>query len=57
MTPFRLVIVVGCVLALTGAGYLSYYGIGRESRDLAPSVASIRTGSPGGGYGVVGWIK
>ncbi|MBO6602987.1 hypothetical protein [Boseongicola sp. H5] len=56
MTPFRVVILVGCSLALMGAGYLSYYGIGRESRDIA-TAASIRAGSPGGGYNSLGRIK
>ncbi len=48
----RLVIITGCILALGGASYLSYYGVARESRDLAASTQSIRTGSSGGGGGV-----
>ena len=58
MNPFRLVIISGCVVALLGAGYLSYYGVGRETRDLTPSAPSIRSGSStGGGYGFFGRIK
>ncbi|MEJ6390662.1 hypothetical protein [Gymnodinialimonas ulvae] len=51
MTPIRLIIIGGAVVALLGASYLSYYGVGRESRDLAASTQSIRTGSSGGGSG------
>ncbi|MBF9043377.1 hypothetical protein HKCCE4037_08565 [Rhodobacterales bacterium HKCCE4037] len=51
MNPIRLVIIGGAVMALMGASYMSYYGVGRESRDLAASTQSIRTGSSGGGSG------
>ena len=44
---FRLVFLIGCLLALGGAGYLSYYGAFRESTDVS---RSIRTGSHGGGF-------
>lgn len=44
MTPFRLVVAFGAALATSGAGYLGYYGIGRESSGLD---RSIRTGSAG----------
>lgn len=60
MGPFRLIILGGAVMALMGASYLSYYGVGRESRDLAASTQSIRTGSTGGGSGgfaVFGRVK
>ncbi|WP_224813728.1 hypothetical protein [Hasllibacter sp. MH4015] len=59
MTPIRLIIIGGSVVALLGAGYLSYYGVGRESRDLAASTQSIRTGSSGtgGGFAAFGRIK
>ena len=49
MTPIKLVIIGGAVMALMGASYMSYYGVGRESRDLAASTQSIRTGSTTGG--------
>jgi hypothetical protein len=52
MGPIKLIIIGGAVMALTGATYLSYYGVGRESRDLAASTQSIRTGSSGGGGGI-----
>ncbi|MEJ6393764.1 hypothetical protein V8J82_10885 [Gymnodinialimonas sp. 2305UL16-5] len=61
MSPIRLIIFAGCALALMGAAYLSYYGVGRESRDLASSTQSIRTGSSGstggGGFAAFGRIK
>lgn len=59
MDPTRLIIIAGAVIALLGAGYLSYYGVGRESRDLAASTQSIRTGSSGsgGGFAAFGRIK
>jgi hypothetical protein len=58
MTPFRIVIILGCTATLLGAGYLSWYGVGRESRDLADSAASIRAGSAtGGGYSSFGRVK
>jgi len=55
----RLVIITGALLALIGAGYLSYYGVGRASGDLAASTQSIRTGSStgGGGFAFFGRIK
>lgn len=52
MSPIRIIIIGGAAMALMGASYLSYYGVGRESRDLAASTQSIRTGSSGGGGGV-----
>lgn len=55
MTPFRLVFIAGCLSALLGAAYLSYYGVGRESRDLTANVTSVRTGSGGGGGGFFGF--
>ena len=43
MAPIRLVIIAGAVVALLGASYLSYYGVGRETRDLAAAGApSVR---------------
>lgn len=61
MAPIRIIIIVGCGIALMGAAYLSYYGVGRESRDLASSTQSIRTGSSGssggGVFAVFGRIK
>lgn len=57
MTPFRVIFATACLTLLLGAGYLSYYGIGRESRDLAAGAASIRAGSPGGGYVGFGRVK
>ncbi|QXT40494.1 hypothetical protein [Gymnodinialimonas ceratoperidinii] len=60
MAPIRLIIIGGAVIALLGASYLSYYGVGRESRDLAaagpPSVRAGSTGS-GGGFFAFGRIK
>ncbi len=44
MSAFRIVIVAGAILVTGGAGYLSWYGIGRESGDL---VRSTRQGSVG----------
>ena len=44
MAPIRLIIIGGAVIALLGASYLSYYGVGRESRDL-----TVRSGSTGSG--------
>ncbi len=57
MNPFRLVIIVGCGIALLGAGYMSYYGVGLQSGDLAANAASLRAGSSGGGYNSLGRIK
>ncbi|OAN85028.1 hypothetical protein A8B78_05885 [Jannaschia sp. EhC01] len=59
MGPIRLVIIGGAVIALMGASYLSYYGVGRETRDLTASVPSVRTGSTGsgGGFFAFGRIK
>ncbi|GAB5448670.1 hypothetical protein [Gymnodinialimonas sp.] len=59
MGPIRLVIIGGAVIALLGAGYLSYYGVGRETRDLTASAPSVRTGSTGsgGGFFAFGRIK
>lgn len=57
MSPFRLVFLASCLAVLIGAGYLGYYGIGRESRDMTAAAASIRSGSPGGGYSGFGRIK
>lgn len=55
MTPFRLVILVGCLLALAGGGYVSYTGLGLHSYALGASPPSVRTGSPtGGGGGFIG---
>lgn len=47
------------MIALLGAGYLSYYGVGRETRDLAASAPSVRSGSTGsgGGFFAFGRIK
>ncbi len=56
MSPFRLAFLAGCTVALLGAVYLSYYGVGRESSGIA-TAASIRAGSPGGGYNSLGRIK
>ena len=49
----RLVMLGGAVMALMGASYLSYYGVGGASRDLAADTQSIRTGSTGGNRGGV----
>jgi hypothetical protein len=61
MNPFRLVIIAGCVTLLLGAGYMSWYGIGRASSDLSATAPSVRTGSTGtgttGGYGFFGRVK
>jgi hypothetical protein len=62
MAPIRLIIIGGAVIALLGASYLSYYGVGRESRDLTANTPSIRTGSAGssgsgGGFFAFGRIK
>lgn len=61
MTPFRLVIIAGCTTLLLGAGYMSWYGVGRASNDLTAAAPSVRTGSPGtgttGGYGFFGRVK
>ncbi|GAA5064456.1 hypothetical protein KUV65_08400 [Maritalea mobilis] len=58
MTPFRLVIILGCAAFLSGATYLSWFGVARESGDLAASAASIRAGSgTGGGYSSFGRVK
>ncbi len=59
MDPIRLIIVGGAVIALLGASYLSYYGVGRASTDLAASTQSIRTGSSGSGgmFAAFGRIK
>ncbi|MBL4628390.1 MAG: hypothetical protein JKY00_10210 [Roseicyclus sp.] len=57
MAPIRLIIIGGAVVALLGASYLSFYGVGRESRDLAANTQSIRAGSSGGGFFVFGRIK
>lgn len=56
MTPFRLIFLAGCLLALGGAAYLSWQGVGRESRDVV-TAQSLRVGSPGGGYNSLGRIK
>jgi hypothetical protein len=61
MSPFRLVILAGCATLLLGAGYMSWYGVGRASGDLTAAAPSVRTGSPGtgtaGGYGFFGRVK
>lgn len=59
MGPIRLVIIGGAVIAILGASYLSYYGVGRESRDLTASAPSVRSGSTGsgGGFFAFGRIK
>lgn len=61
MSPFRLVIIAGSLTLLMGAGYMSWYGIGRASGDLAAAAPSVRTGSTGtgtaGGYGFFGRVK
>ena len=61
MSPFRLVILAGCAVLLMGGGYMSYYGVGRESGDLSAAAPSVRTGSAttrtGGGYGFFGRVK
>lgn len=61
MTPFRLVIIVGCTSLVLGAGYMSWYGVGRTSGDLVAAAPSVRTGSLGtgmaGGYGFFGRVK
>ena len=44
MTPFRLVVALGALLATGGASYLGYYGIGRE---LGGIDRSVRAGSAG----------
>jgi hypothetical protein len=56
MNPFRMIIVGGAVVALLGASYLSFYGVGRAS-GLAESTQSIRTGSSGRGFSAFGRIK
>jgi hypothetical protein len=59
MTPIRLIIFGGAAIAFLGAGYLSYYGVARESRDLAAGAPSVRAGSTGsgGGFFAFGRIK
>lgn len=59
MAPIRLIIIGGAVIALLGASYLSYYGVARESRDLAANTPSVRSGSTGsgGGFFAFGRIK
>lgn len=57
MAPFRMIIIGGAVIAVLGASYLSFYGVGRASGDLAASTQSIRTGSSGGGFAAFGRIK
>ena len=44
MNVFRIVFLISTILVTGGAGYLSYYGIGRESGDLH---RSVRMGSAG----------
>lgn len=59
MGPTRLIIISGAVIALMGASYLSYYGVGRESRDLTANTPSVRAGSTGsgGGFFAFGRVK
>ncbi len=57
MAPIRMIILGGAVISLLGAGYMSFYGVGRASTDLGSSTQSIRTGSSGGGFAAFGRIK
>lgn len=57
MAPIRMIILGGAVISLLGAGYMSFYGVGRASTDLQTSTQSIRTGSSGGGFAAFGRIK
>lgn len=57
MAAFRIIIIGGAVVALLGASYLSFYGVGRASGNLEASTQSIRTGSSGGGFAAFGRIK
>lgn len=59
MAPIRMIIIGGAVIAMLGASYLSYYGVGRQSRDLTVNAQSVRTGSTGsrGGFFAFGRIK
>lgn len=59
MAPIRMIIIGGAVIAMLGASYLSYYGVGRQSRDFTASAASVRAGSTGsrGGIFAFGRIK
>ena len=51
---FRVAVIVLFSTAVAGTTYVSYHGIGRESRDLD---RSVRIGSPGGGYASGGRVK
>ncbi len=53
MNIIRLVFLLWAAATIAGGGYLSYYGIGRDSTDLD---TSVRTGSPGAG-GINGRVK
>ncbi|WP_202075761.1 hypothetical protein [Pseudooceanicola pacificus] len=46
MNLFRVVFLIASLLAIGGAGYLSYYGVWRDSTDLD---TSVRQGSHGPG--------
>jgi hypothetical protein len=47
MTLFRAIILAGCGATFTGAGLLSYAGVGAEDQ----TVQSVRQGSLGNGSG------
>ncbi|OWU86107.1 spermidine synthase [Oceanicola sp. 22II-s10i] len=53
MNLFRVVFLIAALGTVAGAGYLSYFGVWRDSTDLD---RSVRLGSPGGG-GINGRVK
>lgn len=53
MTLFRIVFLVLAIAAVSGTAYVSYYGYGRQSRDVTPS---LRVGS-GGASGMNALVK
>lgn len=53
MNLFRVIFLLGAVALAGGAGYLSHYGVWRDSLDLD---RSVRIGSPGAG-GINGRVK
>jgi len=54
MNVFRIVAITVSLAAIAATTYVSYHGIGRESRDLD---RSVRLGSGGGGYSQTGRVK
>ncbi|MGH1424849.1 MAG: hypothetical protein ACRBBU_08985 [Pseudooceanicola sp.] len=53
MTLFRVIFLIGAIATVAGAGYLSYYGVWRDSSDVRKSV---RTGTHGPS-GINGRVK